>query len=154
MALNMIRDSLKTGGYAFITIPNGYGPWELFNRLEKRENLKKIIYAPFYFPVYIKNIIPTFHSQEKKYRNKSIVQNSTLNKNSPHVQFWTYAQFIKMVHNHGFKLHEMTNTNISYNWIPFYYKFKCNRLDMIDIKLADYLPPLLASGWIFSFKKL
>lgn len=37
-----LKDHLATGGYMIVTIPNGYGPWELKNKVIKLSSVKKI----------------------------------------------------------------------------------------------------------------
>ena len=148
--LNMIRSMLHDDGFVFITIPNGYGPWEIYNHIQNHPLLHKLLYFPFYFPVYLKRI---FFKSKSRSISPTTKKSCTLNKESPHVQFWTFSKFMKLAESYGFKLVDARNSNVSYSWMPYYYRLKNIKFDILDCKIADYLPRLMVSGWIFKFKK-
>jgi len=147
--LQIVGRHLSDNGFAIFTIPNGYGPWEIYNRIASRPLLHKIIYAPFYFPIYIKNLLSKQNVQI--IRKKRI--HCTMNSDSPHIHFWTFNKFLALLKEYGFKMREVRNSNISYKWMPYYYRIKNSKLDFIDVKVADYLPHFMVSGWIFKVSK-
>ena len=153
-SLKIINDVLTDNGYVFITIPNGYGPWEMWNRLKNRPWLKIVLYFPFYFPVYLKRLIYRSSNSRPAIPLTSSKQKScTLNEESPHTQFWTFGKFVNLVEKSGFELLKVANSNIWYGWLPYYDKIKSKKLDKLDIRIADYVARFMASGWIFLFQK-
>ncbi len=80
--LIFIKQHLNPLGYCFVTIPNGYGPFEIENRVWKILIKSKIIKI-------VKQIKKFFN--EKNIRNNS--KKDTLNFNSPHIQFFTIRRF-------------------------------------------------------------
>jgi|GEM_PF-2080855 len=150
--LEMMNRLIRPTGCIFITIPNGFGPWEVFNRIQSRPWFFKILYFPFYWPVYLRNcFLPsrkkdTEHPSREKYR-------CTLNRASPHLQFWTLGRFRNLLKEKHLQVVRTHNTSLSYVWLPFYHRLKCRALDNLDIRIADFLPHAMVSGWILKVQK-
>jgi SAM-dependent methyltransferase len=153
VVLEMMSRLLRQRGWIFITIPNGFGPWEVFNRLHSRPWLFRILYFPFYWPLYMRNyFLPSrkrgiAHPSNEKY-------GCTLNRTSPHLQFWTLGQFRHLLEEKHLQAVRTLNTSLSYIWLPFYHRFKCRALDNLDIRIADFLPHMMVSGWILKVQKI
>lgn len=150
--LDHINQLLDDRGIVFVTIPNGYGLWEMYHQITLRPRLHKILYFPFYWPFHLKNWL--LQRQEKKdFPESKVKHRCSLNVESPHIQFWTYRRFVKLLKQHNFELLDVVNTGMSYNFLPFYYKIRSKKLDMLDIRIVDYLPHSISSGWMFKLKK-
>jgi len=140
-ALIFIKQHLNPTGYCFITIPNGYGPFEIENRIWK---------------ILIKLRIIKIVKQIKNFFNRKSIENikvnskkDTLNLNSHHVQFFTIRYFTKLLNNAGLTVQKKRNRAFFAG--PFSDKFinKFQHLIILNTRIADKLPSFLASGWMF-----
>lgn len=144
-ALSQINEHLSAEGIAIITIPNGYGPWELYERLLRRPRLHRMLYAPFRFlGMLTRAVLP--RPAEKLHLRR---EHCTLNLESPHLHFWTLRQFRALLARCGLEILEMRKSNISYTWVPYYYRLRNKVFDAADARLADFMPAFMVSGWAF-----
>ena len=79
-----------------------------------------------------------------------------------HIQFFTFKSIIRLLEKCGFKvkskrhsdflsfLPSMAVRKLSKRGVKYFSKI----LTSFDLKLADYLPPQMASGWYFSCDKI
>ena len=150
--LEMMSRLLRDTGWIFMTIPNGFGPWEVFNRIESRSWLHRVLYFPFYWPVYLRNCF--FPSRKKGMEHQPREKyGCTLNWASPHLQFWTLGRFRSLLEKKHFRVVRILNTSFSFCWLPFYHRLKSRALDNLDIRIADFLPHVMVSGWICKVQK-
>ena len=118
-----LPELVKRDGIILITIPNGYGPYELFDELPMRLPAK--VYHNFL-------------------RRRDISA-------SPHVhkQNFTFKAFTNLMNDSGIRIEEVKHSDFMTFWpilrmIDF--------LARIDCKLADLLPHSFVSGWFFLCK--
>lgn len=120
-----IRALVNKGSWLIVTIPNGYGPWQLKRRLS--------IIAPLRRNNWLRRIVakkPYITGQE-------------------HCQFYTRKRFLKMLSAFSFRLKDFGKSDsilaiFETRWGPLFGK--------ADVRLADILPWWLASGWYFVFE--
>ncbi len=135
-----LRRLCKPEGIVFITVPNGYGPFEIDSFLAKR--LKQLS-----VPEKIRQPI----SRWIRSKHKQAGVASTENIECPHVHFFTMKHIRQSIE----RYFEITCVEKSV--------FACGPLMTMlfgkrqwfvkwNLKLADKLPPAFVSGWYFSCK--
>ena len=141
-----VSGNLSECGILFLTLPNGYGPFEIvstFMRIldylkltNKLRNLKRIF-------------IPSKVVIQKKELNSRV--SDTL-ANSPHINFYSFKQIKKLISFSGYQIISHRNrTFICGDPIDLIInKFKLSNLNSW---IADYLPNILVSDWMFIVKK-
>lgn len=124
MAMN-IKKRMKKNSQIIVTVPNGYGPWEMKNRI-------------FVYPITHNNII------RKKILNKP----SYVEGDGPeHCQYFTKRRILELFSVLGFQEVSFKKSDSILAALPFGHK-----MGKMDVKLADILPLGLASGWYFVFE--
>lgn len=145
--LNLISRMLKKDGICIITIPNGYGPKEmeirLFKALYGLFNRLKLI-TP------LKLLKRHLNLKLKKVKGPSL--KDTLNIESPHIQFFSYKRFKKMLEDCKLSIIKMENRRFLSG--PFSDIILSRSKILIDwnVKVASKLPYFLASSWMFVVK--
>ena len=140
--LSIIKNLLKPGGVCIITIPNGYGPKEMEIRLYK-----------FFDRLGLFSPIRYFISKSHKGSDQEVRLKDSLNLNSPHIQFFSYRQFKRLVEEAGFSILKRRNRRFLSG--PFSNRLlsKSERLMDWNAKIADKLPLFLVSSWMFVIKQ-
>jgi len=125
-----ISRRMRRGSYFIVTVPNGFGPWELRNRL-------------FGSSLYYSNTI-------RKMRGCPSFRKAL---GQEHLQFYRRSQLLHMLSRFSFSLIDFSNADSFFAalWIPISKPNK--QLERIDINLADLLPYWCASGWLLLFEK-
>lgn len=123
MASN-IKKTMNKNSQIIVTTPNGYGPWEIRNRL-------------FYYPIVRNNIIRQLLNKPKYIEGTG----------PDHCQFFTKKTIVKLFSALGFNKVSFKKSDSILAALPF-----GQNIGRIDIKLADILPSELASGWYFVFE--
>jgi len=123
-----IKKRMYKSSYLILTIPNGYGPWEIKNRLNFLKIIKKWNWLRHNFgkQTYIKG------------------------NGDAHCQFYTRKNILELFSKHSF---ELLNFGKSDSFLTVFPHFrKTTFLGYIDIMIADALPYWMASGWYFIFQ--
>jgi SAM-dependent methyltransferase len=121
-----IKNHLMSDSCLIVTIPNGYGPWELSNRLlwyhlTRSNSIRKLLGRPKF----------TFYPGEI------------------HCQYYTRNMLINII-NMSVINFSKADSILAALW-PIYGGKKYS-INAIDVILADILPFWLASGWYFVFR--
>jgi 2-polyprenyl-3-methyl-5-hydroxy-6-metoxy-1,4-benzoquinol methylase len=127
LANNIIK-RMNKGSYLIVTIPNGFGPWELKNRLNLSAKLKKWNSLRLLFgkQLYIKGNGPD------------------------HCQFYTKNRILKMFSALNFGIIDFAKSD---SFLCMFSKARrSSRIGELDIRLADIFPSWIASGWFFVFQ--
>lgn len=127
--LKAAKPLLAAGGILLISIPNGYGPFEVENFILRKLGIIRL-------GRYVRNII----------KNKP---QTPYNVENGHVQFFTRQSFGKVLSDTGFEAVDFRNgcflggsiSNAIISKIPF--------LTRANIKIAKYLPSQVCSTWYF-----
>ncbi|MCJ7653941.1 MAG: class I SAM-dependent methyltransferase [Dehalococcoidia bacterium] len=120
-----IRARVNSGSWLVVTIPNGYGPWQLRRRL---------------------SIITCL---QRNNRLRRILGKKPYVMGQGHCQFYTRKRFLKMLSAFSFRLKDFGRSDsilavFATRWgSPF---------GKLDVQLGDILPWWLASGWYFVFE--
>ena len=143
MLLEKIRLKLKENGVLILTLPNGYGPFEIDQYLSK----KNFLWIRSLYGWYVRRI---------REKDKAV---ATHNEESPHINFYTWPAIQELIQLSGFRvvkyrartfiagdyasvlLHALRVMRVPTEWLT-----RCNAA------IADQLPPRLVSGWMFVCK--
>lgn len=137
--LRFIRGKLAKEGYVILTLPNGYGPFEIMGLVEgviRVSGLYSLLSA-------IKRAVP------RSQRHKD-VEVDTLAV-SPHVNFFSYRAILHLIAASGFNI-------LEYRARTFLCGFLLDRIltgsrfVKWNAVVADRLPPYLISDWMFLLK--
>lgn len=143
MLLQAIRLKLKADGLLILTLPNGYGPFELDQYFSKRNFLW----------------IRSLHSWYVRTMRKKDRPIATYNEESPHINFFSWSAIRELIHLSGFRVVQYrARTFIAGDYasvlvsacgfarVPTGWLIRCNAT------IADRLPSQLVSGWMFVCK--
>lgn len=122
---------LSADGCIIATIPNGYGPWEIKNRLSPVQRLG----------VYRWNWLRRMLGKGSYVENIGEVL----------YRYYSRDEFADLFAKCGFRLTAFGKSNSIFAAIPFVNRSTC--IAKADNWLADHLPYRLASGWYFVFQR-
>jgi SAM-dependent methyltransferase len=136
-ALARLRPLLKGNGVVLVTIPNGYGPWEIGQALSPRRAAgwlarKTGLHGPLKKALRIQAA-------------ETAGDTSTLNFESPHLHHFTLPRFAAMAEQAGFRVVRRFNSDGPLTFFPG--GRRLSPLARVDCRLVDHLPSALASGW-------
>jgi 2-polyprenyl-3-methyl-5-hydroxy-6-metoxy-1,4-benzoquinol methylase len=129
-----LRGLLAPGGTLVLTVPNGYGPWELMNWGKKG-------FAAV-------GLGPALRSFQRLFGfGKQTVQSR--NPHLDHVQFFTTQSLSRVVQSAGFQIRRRANLSCLVAVFPVSWLFRrLKLLEPLDASLARLLPAVLVSGWL------
>jgi SAM-dependent methyltransferase len=140
---------LKPGGILIVTVPNGYGPWELSGKVGSK--LSRLI---------PKNagLVNLRRSLSVLGKRRSLgdvcVQSVNAGEGSAHIQFFTRKQLRRIFLGARFRVIASGSSDFIAHVLPFSALIsKSKLLCRIDFALADILPSVAASGWYFTLEK-
>jgi 2-polyprenyl-3-methyl-5-hydroxy-6-metoxy-1,4-benzoquinol methylase len=135
-----IHKVLKADGILIATVPNGYGPRELFITRPMQYFNRKGIDKPI-----------TVFKKLLGYSSKTL---QSSNEDLTHIQFFSVNSFERLILSAGFKLVDFKNADFLERTFPFSLLTRRSKsLQMLDCRLADYLPRRLTSGFYTSWTK-
>ncbi len=123
--LQRIKARVNKGSWFIVTIPNGYGPWQIKRRLS----------------------IITFLRRNNRLR--SIFGKKPYTTGQDHCQFYTKKRFLKMLSEFSFRLRDFGKSD---SILAIFETRRGPLFGKADVRLADILPWWLASGWYFVFE--
>ncbi len=129
---------LSQAGILIITVPNGYGEFELDLRLYRLLRLDKLV-ARLYSLCRVR--------EEKVYIAGS-------DDETRHVQRFTVSQLRKLFHRSHLDLIEARGTSMMSGPIVLHLMGRFESFVRLNAGAADYLPWPLASGWMFALKPI
>ena len=124
---NMMK-RIRVGSYFITTVTNGYGPWELKNRLSpiahltKWNRLRRWLGKPAYNP-------------DNSYANN----------------FYSKKEFLALFSDYPFEIIQFGKSDTFAALLPASLGTH-SALGQIDIKVADWLPYWLVNGWYFALE--
>lgn len=127
--LSNISSLMHDGACLIVTMPNGYGPWQIkrhldpFTYLRKSNFLRKVMGKPSY----------------------------KFSSDADSAHYFTKKQVLKLFHSYSQHFLSMRNSDSILG--PFGTLRNSPYAGSLDIKLADLLPHWASSGWYFSFQK-
>ncbi len=148
--LTSIVSHLTKSGNLIISIPNGYGPYEIIElikhgwiRVFRRKKLGNIVDRIFY------QYLISYHE-------KIAIRHDI---ESPHLTHYTLSQFKELISTRGLKIASLINTNYISGIFPLHlipgrtFPIK-NKFDYWDCIFSERIPSSMASGWYFELIKI
>jgi 2-polyprenyl-3-methyl-5-hydroxy-6-metoxy-1,4-benzoquinol methylase len=123
-------------GVLIITVPNGYGEFELDRRLYRGLRMDKLV--------------AWLYSLSRRGEHKVYIAGS--DDETPHVQRFTVSQLRKLFDRSHLQLIEARGTSMVSGPIVLHLLGRFESFVRLNAAAADYLPWLLASGWMFALK--
>ena len=145
--MESINSRLREGGIVLVSIPNGYGPFEIENALDRKGCLAPS-YALFRMLSAVKGLLTG-----RKDRLSMAETRVPYNDECGHVQFWSLASFSRLLKSHGLRIACRRNGSWlgalctstwfgrSQNWCRW------------NAIMGDYLPAWCVSVWYFRIEK-
>jgi SAM-dependent methyltransferase len=134
--LSFLKSKLTKGGKIVLTLPNGYGPFELAAMAEALlqvtrilPGLRKIKHAIFG--------VPTGHVTSK----------DTLAV-SPHINFFSFGKICTLIRNSGFHILEYRPRTLLCGFL-LDRMLKGEKVINFNAKISERLPPFCSSDWMF-----
>ncbi len=133
--LNSLRMRLTPMGYMVLTLPNGYGPYELASLVETIMRLTGVYW--------------TLHAIKKMLTKKLVILEKfdTL-AISPHINFFTYSSIRSILESSGFQITQFQSRTFLCGF-GFDHLIRSRRLIKWNSRICDRMSPQLASAWMF-----
>jgi SAM-dependent methyltransferase len=134
-----LRDRLNEGGNLVITVPNGYGPFEI---MALTEALLTLV-----------GLLPVLRRLKSCLRRSPPVADRDLMTlaASPHINFFTRADMQRMLSGTGFSIDRFASRTVFCGFVLDL--LVCGRGIAWNCRLADILPAWCASDWMFACSK-
>lgn len=129
--LNEIKNILSPHGIILISIPNGFGPFEIENFILRKLGILKL-------------------GRFLKKGGGGDLQ--TLNHESGHVQFFTMRHFENLARKTGFFISCFKKGSVSCGPVSGRILSLIPALERFNVKLGEFLPPALCSVWYFEIQ--
>ncbi|HYG37023.1 MAG TPA: class I SAM-dependent methyltransferase [Cytophagales bacterium] len=141
--LSVIHQILKDDGVLIVTVPNGFGPRELFMTKPMQWMRKE------------NNFLWKFVSKTKQTLgyNGTTIQSDA--EDLTHVQFFTHKALKKLSKQNNFSIVKLGKSNFVEDVFPFsLVTKKVKALQFVDCKIADVLPSQFTGGFNTVWKKV
>jgi SAM-dependent methyltransferase len=142
--LAAVRERLMPGGHLVLTLPNGFGPYELDQFFWKRNFL----------------FVPALHRRYVARRGRRIPPATLNDEGSPHVQWFSWRRINRLIRASGFEVAGFRpRTFLAGGYIGSFVNalelagFPARRFYAWNARVSDRLPPHIASGWMFLCRK-
>lgn len=141
---------LLNSGYLVISIPNGYGPYEITEFI-------KHCWVKIFRGTRLGNIGDRIFYQYVIPNQKKVTVSRDIE--SPHVDHYSLRRFYKLISENGLKITLMRNTNFISGIFPLYMIpskmfSKKIKFEFYDCILSERIPSCMASGWYFELIKI
>ncbi|HKQ98883.1 MAG TPA: class I SAM-dependent methyltransferase [Candidatus Polarisedimenticolia bacterium] len=155
--LNLLARCLKREGLLLLTVPNGYGPFEmdshLWELMKKIPGFWRVESAWHRLRARLQDLTGRHAVQAAAAAEDAPESLSTLNDNSPHCQRFTHGAVLRLVEGLGFTCVAEARSALWSGPMAHTLLRDCPRLIALNGRLADNGPAFTASGWYFAFRK-
>jgi SAM-dependent methyltransferase len=139
---------LEHDGRLFVSIPNGWGPFEFESLIFRIPLLGKLLYLPpmLFIAFLNKFIFP------HRWEDPTIPTDLPYNADSGHLQFFTSKAFEALINSNGLAI--ATQQNLSFLSGPYSNTIwmQCQWFYRLNNSLSNILPPFLVSAWAFELR--
>jgi 2-polyprenyl-3-methyl-5-hydroxy-6-metoxy-1,4-benzoquinol methylase len=157
--LGLLARCLKRDGILILTVPNGYGAFEidshLFEALRKIPGFWRLEAGWHRLRAGLQRLTGRHDALSAAASAEDAEESlSTLNENSPHCQRFTRGAVLRLVEGEGFTLVAEANSTLWAGPIAHTLFRDSPRIIRWNRELADRVPAGLASGWYFTFRRV
>jgi 2-polyprenyl-3-methyl-5-hydroxy-6-metoxy-1,4-benzoquinol methylase len=135
--LSMVLPYLAESGVLIVTVPNGYGEFELDARLYRALRADKLV--------------AWLYRVTRRNRGKHYIASSE--DETPHVQRFTLSRLRKIFDRNNLLLLHARGTSIASGPFVLHLLGRFDAFVRLNAAIADYVPLSLASGWMFELRK-
>jgi len=146
-----VKKRVKQDGFFILSIPNGIGPFEIESaifRVFKKSKLPILLKSLFKFLKKIKRYLILKNSTE----NNFLIRETLNDSNNIHIQFFTFNRIEYMLIQKGFRIVKVLNVNFLSGPFSRFFFLHFKFITKINLKISDYLPHIMSSGWVFISK--
>jgi SAM-dependent methyltransferase len=136
--LRELESRLGPGGRVLLTVPNGYGPFELASLA--------------YDALRAAGLVPLARSIKRALFGAASARAPDTHAFSPHVNFFSLGELRRGIASAGMKVAEFRPRTVLCGF-GFDYLIRGRRLNAWNAALADRLPPQVASDWMFVLER-
>lgn len=123
-----IKKGMKNGSYLILTTPNGFGPWQMKNRIDPRIQLKKW------------NLLRHLFGKQAHKKGDGTY----------YCRYYTQQELLKILSGFSFKLVMQRNSD---SILSIFHAVRRSPFwGSLDTRLADKVPRWLVNGWYFVFE--
>jgi SAM-dependent methyltransferase len=146
--LEVAAGALRPDGILLVSIPNGYGPYEVEQFLVRI----KVLWLPL---ALVRRLVGLGVRVKHALRGAPPAppEQPAYNVDSPHVQHFRLAHFRELVHKHGFRVVDRRNGTWFGGDLTYFLFYFVPTLVPATLRLADSLPPQLVSTWYFECRR-
>ena len=148
----MIREALlrlRPGGLVLVSIPNGYGPYEIEERLTGTV-LRPVLWATG-------RLVALAVRARRNARGlpwpPPDAEKPAYNHESGHLQFFSFRAFGRLLHRSGLEIVAQRNGSWFGGDLTYYVFYFIPKLTPLTLAVADRLPPSLVSSWYFECRR-
>lgn len=134
-----LKKRLSGHGALILTLPNGYGPYEL------TEVVRTVLHVTGLYGV-LRKIKHTLSKSPPQSNDNPTLKDSCAN--SPHINFFSYSGIKKLIREEGFEITEYKPRTFLCGFLLSGIIIRYGLIEW-NTKIADSLPPRLNSGWMF-----
>jgi hypothetical protein len=146
--LDVAARALKPDGILLVSIPNGWGPYELEELLVRT----RILWLPL---VLVRRAVRAGVRAKHALRGAPPPERETpaYNVDSPHVQRFRLSTFRALARAHGFRIAHRRNGAWFGGDLTYFLFYFVPSLVPASLRAADALPPQLVSTWYFECRR-
>jgi SAM-dependent methyltransferase len=145
--LDSIRERLRDGGIVLVSIPNGYGPFEIESALDRRGCLTWS-YIVFLLLSHLRDFVRD-HRRGQAAKEPELPYASECG----HVQFWTSRRFSALLNKHGFRITRRRNGPWLGALCTSTWWGRSSAFCLWNAEMGDLIPSFMASTWFFALEK-
>jgi 2-polyprenyl-3-methyl-5-hydroxy-6-metoxy-1,4-benzoquinol methylase len=128
-----LKSKLNPGGVLVVTLPNGYGPFEIMSFMET-------ILSMFGIPSLLRNLFGK--------KNELFIGSKDTLAASPHINFFSFSMISTLFTASGFKVEKYCPRSFLSGW-GFDRLLTHPNILSWNVKICESLPPCMSSDWMF-----
>lgn len=156
--ISAMKEHLMDDGILLVTVPNGYGPFELDSLagrlLDKIPGFRRLSLAlEMRVKTFLLSLLGGRMDQEARVEENRHESLATLNESQPHCQRFTCRNVLSIFRRYRLVPTSSAKSSVWSGPLANLIMREFYGLIHLNCHLANYLPPILVSGWYFSFRK-
>ena len=147
--LDVAAAALRPDGIVLVSIPNGYGPYEVEQYLVR----KKILWLPL---ALVRSLVAVGVRAKHALRGAPPAppEPPAYNVDSPHVQHFSLRRFRELLRSRGFRISEQRNGAFVGGDLTYFAFYFVPGLVRASLVAVDALPAAFAGSWLFECRRV